>query len=55
MIHSNLIAAAVGGSNAAPRGVRAVGRSLALRRLVGYLVAIGPLPEHVPRYARRSR
>jgi 2-polyprenyl-6-methoxyphenol hydroxylase-like FAD-dependent oxidoreductase len=53
MIHSNVIAAAVDGSNAAPRGVRVVGRSLALRRLVGYLVAIGPLPERVPRYARR--
>jgi 2-polyprenyl-6-methoxyphenol hydroxylase-like FAD-dependent oxidoreductase len=52
-IHSNVIAAAVGGSNAAPRGVRVVGRSLALRRLVGYLVAIGPLPERAPRYARR--
>jgi 2-polyprenyl-6-methoxyphenol hydroxylase-like FAD-dependent oxidoreductase len=53
MIHSNVIAATVDGSNAAPRGVRVVGRSLALRRLVGYLVAIGPLPERVPRYARR--
>jgi 2-polyprenyl-6-methoxyphenol hydroxylase-like FAD-dependent oxidoreductase len=54
MIHSNVIAATVGGSNAAPRGVRVVGRSLTLRRLVGYLVAIGPLPERVPRYARRG-
>jgi 2-polyprenyl-6-methoxyphenol hydroxylase-like FAD-dependent oxidoreductase len=53
MIHSNVIAAAVGGRNAAPRAVRVVGRSSALRRCVGYLVAIGPLPEHVPRYARR--
>jgi 2-polyprenyl-6-methoxyphenol hydroxylase-like FAD-dependent oxidoreductase len=53
MIHSNVIAAAVGGSDAAPRGVRLVARSLALRRLVGYLVAIGPLPERAPRYARR--
>jgi 2-polyprenyl-6-methoxyphenol hydroxylase-like FAD-dependent oxidoreductase len=54
MIHSNVIAVAVAGSNhGAPRGVRLVGRSLALRRLVGYLVAIGPLPERVPRYARR--
>jgi 2-polyprenyl-6-methoxyphenol hydroxylase-like FAD-dependent oxidoreductase len=54
MIHSNVIAAAVAGSNhGAPRGVRLVGRSLLLRRLVGYLVAIGPLPEHAPSYARR--
>jgi 2-polyprenyl-6-methoxyphenol hydroxylase-like FAD-dependent oxidoreductase len=54
MIHSNVIAVAVAGSNhRAPRGVRLVGRSVALRRLVGYLVAIGPLPERVPRYARR--
>jgi hypothetical protein len=52
-IHSNVIAAAAGGSNTAPRGVRVVGRSLALRRLAGYLVAIGPLPERAPRYARR--
>jgi 2-polyprenyl-6-methoxyphenol hydroxylase-like FAD-dependent oxidoreductase len=54
MIHSNVIAVAVAGSkHDAPRGVRLVGRSLALRRLVGYLVAIGPLPERAPRYARR--
>jgi 2-polyprenyl-6-methoxyphenol hydroxylase-like FAD-dependent oxidoreductase len=54
MIHANVIAKAVAGTDrAAPRGVRLVGRSVALRRLVGYLVAIGPLPEHAPRYARR--
>jgi hypothetical protein len=54
MIHSNVIAVAVAGSNhGAPRGVRLVGRSVALRWLVGYLVAIGPLPERAPRYARR--
>jgi 2-polyprenyl-6-methoxyphenol hydroxylase-like FAD-dependent oxidoreductase len=54
MIHANVIAGAVAGSNrGAPPGVRLVGRSLALRRLIGYLVAIGPLPEHAPRYARR--
>ena len=54
MIHANVLFVAVAGSNhGAPRGVRLVGRSLALRRLAGYLVAIGPLPEHAPAYARR--
>ncbi|HZC53546.1 MAG TPA: FAD-dependent monooxygenase, partial [Mycobacterium sp.] len=52
-IHANVIAAAVGGSDAAPPGVRALARSVALRRLLAYLVAIGPLPERAPRYARR--
>ncbi|KKC03415.1 FAD-dependent oxidoreductase [Mycobacterium nebraskense] len=54
LIHANVIAAAVGGNeHRAPFGVRLAGRSTALRRLVGYLVAIGPLPEHAPRFARR--
>ncbi|HUH72569.1 MAG TPA: FAD-dependent oxidoreductase [Mycobacterium sp.] len=54
MIHAQVIAVAVaGGKPATPRGVRLVGRSLALRRLVGYMVAIGPLPEHAPQYAKR--
>ncbi len=54
MIHANVIAAAVaGGDHRAPLGVKLVSQSLALRRLVGYMVAIGPLPEHAPRYARR--
>jgi len=54
MIHANVLSVAVAGSNrGAPRGVRLVGRSVALRRLAGYLVAIGPLPEHAPRFARR--
>jgi len=25
-----------------------------LQRFVGYMVAIGPLPEHAPKYARRA-
>jgi 2-polyprenyl-6-methoxyphenol hydroxylase-like FAD-dependent oxidoreductase len=33
--------------------VRLVGRTPALRRFIGYMVAIGPLPEHAPQYARR--
>jgi len=54
MIHAKVIAVAVAGSDQrAPRGVTLVGRSVALRRLIGYLIAIGPLPEHAPRYARR--
>jgi len=35
--------------------VRVVSRSVALQRFVGYLVAIGPMPEHVPKYARKAR
>ncbi len=55
MIHANVIAVAVGGGDvAAPRAVRVMSRTVALRRFIGYLVAIGPLPEHVPRYARRA-
>lgn len=54
VIHANVIAAAVSGNeHRAPLGVRLVGRSAAMRRLAGYLVAIGPLPEHAPRFARR--
>jgi hypothetical protein len=56
MIHANVIAVAVGGGDQRPpRGVRLVSRSVALQRLVGYLVAIGPLPEHAPKYARPAR
>jgi len=56
MIHANVIAVAVaGGDQVPPRGVRVVSRSVALQRFVGYLVAIGPLPEHVPKYARKAR
>jgi hypothetical protein len=36
-----------------PRGVRLVSRTPALRRVLGYMVAIGPLSEHAPQYARR--
>jgi 2-polyprenyl-6-methoxyphenol hydroxylase-like FAD-dependent oxidoreductase len=54
MIHANVIARAVSGSDpGAPRGVRLVSRSSALQRLAGYLVAVGPLPEHAPKFARR--
>ena len=56
MIHANVIAVAVaGGDQVPPRGVRVLSRSVALQRFVGYLVAIGPMPEHVPKYARKAR
>ncbi|MCV7099960.1 FAD-dependent oxidoreductase [Mycobacterium palustre] len=55
MIHAKVIAAAVGGGESKPpRGVLLVGRTPALRRFIGYLVAIGPLPEHAPAFAKRS-
>jgi 2-polyprenyl-6-methoxyphenol hydroxylase-like FAD-dependent oxidoreductase len=55
LIHANVIAVAVGGGDQGPpRGVRLVSRTLALRRFIGYMVAIGPLPEHAPKYARRA-
>jgi hypothetical protein len=64
-IHANVVAVAVDLVNPGdfndqtadrepPRPVRIVSRSLALRRLVGYMMAIGPLPEHAPKYARRA-
>jgi 2-polyprenyl-6-methoxyphenol hydroxylase-like FAD-dependent oxidoreductase len=53
-IHANVVAVAVAGTTREPpRAVGIVSRSLALRRMVGYMVAIGPLPEHAPKYARR--
>jgi 2-polyprenyl-6-methoxyphenol hydroxylase-like FAD-dependent oxidoreductase len=54
MIHANVISVAVAGADREPpRGVRLVSRTPALRRFVGYMVAIGPLSEHAPEYARR--
>ncbi|HEV7421936.1 MAG TPA: FAD-dependent oxidoreductase [Mycobacterium sp.] len=44
---------AAGGVETAPLGVRIAARFPALRAVVGYGVAIGPLPEHAPGYARR--
>lgn len=53
-VHAKVIAGAVSGSaQGAPRAVRLVSRSVALRRLAAYLIAIGPLPEHAPGYAER--
>jgi 2-polyprenyl-6-methoxyphenol hydroxylase-like FAD-dependent oxidoreductase len=55
LVHAKIIAVAVSADqNAEPAlAVRLVTRSPALRRLLGYAIAIGPLPEHVPAYARR--
>jgi 2-polyprenyl-6-methoxyphenol hydroxylase-like FAD-dependent oxidoreductase len=56
MIHANVIAQTISGDGQARRpvgGVRLVSRVPALRRLAAYVVAIGPLPEHAPRSARR--
>jgi len=54
-IHAQVIAVAVaGGDPSAPRAIQIVSKSTALRRLAGYMVAIGPLPEHAPSYARRA-
>jgi 2-polyprenyl-6-methoxyphenol hydroxylase-like FAD-dependent oxidoreductase len=55
-IHANLISIAVDGDGAnrkPPAGLKLVNRLPVLRRLAGYLVAMGPLPEHAPKYARR--
>jgi 2-polyprenyl-6-methoxyphenol hydroxylase-like FAD-dependent oxidoreductase len=57
-IHARVVAVAVASKDqSAERGparaVRLVSRSLRMRRAIGYMVAMGPLPEHVPKYARR--
>jgi 2-polyprenyl-6-methoxyphenol hydroxylase-like FAD-dependent oxidoreductase len=55
VIHARVIAVAVGSSGPArpPLMVRLAARSSLLRRVAAYGVAIGPLPEHVPEFARR--
>ncbi|GLP74746.1 putative monooxygenase, FAD-binding protein [Mycobacterium antarcticum] len=55
MIHTSVIATAVSGRAAAapPLGVRVVNRVPFLRTVAGYVVAIGPLPERAPAWARR--
>ncbi len=55
-IHANLISIAVGEGtkeHKPPAALKVVSRLPLLRRLGGYLVAMGPLPEHAPKYARR--
>jgi 2-polyprenyl-6-methoxyphenol hydroxylase-like FAD-dependent oxidoreductase len=55
MIHAKVVAVAVATADPEPpRAVRLVSRSVRLRRMLGYMMAIGPLPEHVPKYARAA-
>lgn len=55
VIHRRVIAVAVAstGQAEAPRFVRVAAGLALLRRVVAYGVAIGPLPEHIPAFARR--
>ncbi|MEO3761148.1 FAD-dependent oxidoreductase [Mycobacterium sp. B14F4] len=55
LIHRYVIAVAVTstGPAAAPRVVRMASKVPFLRTVAGYGVAIGPLPEHIPAFARR--
>ena len=56
-VHNRVIAVAVaadGVDRTAPGPVRIASRVRPLRTLVGYGVAIGPLPEHAPAFARRE-
>ena len=54
-IHANVIAVAVSPNASAepPLPVRIAARWAFLRTVLGYAVAIGPLPEHAPMFARR--
>jgi 2-polyprenyl-6-methoxyphenol hydroxylase-like FAD-dependent oxidoreductase len=59
VVHRRVIAVAIGGEGAAagqvkpPLLVRLAARFRPLRTVAGYGVAIGPLPERVPKFARR--
>ena len=55
VVHNRVIAVAVTSTSQArpPRLVRIAARFRPLRTLAGYGIAIGPLPEHVPEFARR--
>lgn len=58
MIHARVVAVAVDETPTAPAEpiapIRLASRAPALRRMLAYMMAIGPLPEHVPGYARRG-
>ncbi|WP_099023319.1 FAD-dependent oxidoreductase [Mycolicibacterium palauense] len=51
-VHDRVLVAALAGDRP-PAAMGVVNRISALRRVIAYGVAIGPLPEHVPDYARR--
>jgi 2-polyprenyl-6-methoxyphenol hydroxylase-like FAD-dependent oxidoreductase len=55
LIHAHIIAVAVGSQEGAepPTLVRLGAKLRPLRTAAGYAVAIGPLPEHIPKFARR--
>ena len=55
LIHRYVIAVAVTSTSPAeaPRLVRLAAKAPVLRRVAAYGVAIGPLPEHIPAFARR--
>jgi 2-polyprenyl-6-methoxyphenol hydroxylase-like FAD-dependent oxidoreductase len=54
-IHARVIAVAVSaqGSARPPLPVRIAARVAPVRSVLGYAIAIGPLPEHAPEFARR--
>jgi 2-polyprenyl-6-methoxyphenol hydroxylase-like FAD-dependent oxidoreductase len=55
MIHAQVVTDVVAARDVgASRGLRVAGRSPALRRFIAYLVAIGPLSEHAPKFARAN-
>jgi hypothetical protein len=55
VVHTHVIAVAVSAGQIArpPLLVRIANKVRPLRTAAGYAIAIGPLPEHVPEFARR--
>jgi hypothetical protein len=58
VIHNRLIAAAINENPDQPMKpplpVRMINKYPGLGAVIGYAVAIGPLPEHAPAFARRA-
>ena len=55
VIHKQVISSVVTGPDTGlPRGVQVLTGLPVFRRLIAYVVAIGPLSEHAPKFARRS-
>ena len=54
VIHAQVISDVVTESEGLPRGARVAAGSTMFRRIMAYVVAIGPLSEHAPAFARRS-
>jgi 2-polyprenyl-6-methoxyphenol hydroxylase-like FAD-dependent oxidoreductase len=56
VIHKQVISSVVTGPDTGlPRGVQVLTELPAFRRLVAYIVAIGPLSEHAPKFAQRRQ